>query len=159
MTSLTQNYHYNAHYAEVINTGSANQWPNTLCIRLLIDVIFWGLEHSFWTWSLLWIFDLLKWRNFTGLLRECFSESLNQVWNSCIWHRCKLRMAWPTLLEDLTKLTLYKIRTRRPFCWLQEKKEEIWLSPMTKAPTPTEKSKISNETTQNTPPKTSITQR
>ena len=38
------------------------------------------------------------------------------------------------------------------------KKEEIWLSPMTKAPTPTEKSKKQRENTK-TPPKTSITQR
>ena len=37
------------------------------------------------------------------------------------------------------------------------KKEEIWLSPMTKAPTPTEKSKKQRDNTK-TPPKTSITQ-
>ena len=30
-----------------ITTGSANQPPNTLCIRPLIDVIFRGLENSF----------------------------------------------------------------------------------------------------------------
>ena len=41
---------------------------------------------------------------------------------------------------------------------IQEKKEEIWLSPMTKAPTPTEKSKKQRDNTK-TPPKTSITQR
>ena len=41
---------------------------------------------------------------------------------------------------------------------VQEKKEEIWLSPMTKAPTPTEKSKKQRDNTK-TPPKTSITQR
>ena len=40
---------------------------------------------------------------------------------------------------------------------LQEKKEEIWLSPMTKSPTPTEKSKKQRDNTK-TPPKTSITQ-
>ena len=39
-----------------------------------------------------------------------------------------------------------------------DKKEEIWLSPMTKAPTPTEKSKKQRDNTK-TPPKTSITQR
>ena len=39
-----------------------------------------------------------------------------------------------------------------------EKKEKIWLSPMTKAPAPTEKSKKQRENTI-TPPKTSITQR
>ena len=38
-----------------------------------------------------------------------------------------------------------------------EKNEEIWLSPMTKAPTPTEKAKKQCENTQ-TPPKTSISQ-
>ena len=36
--------------------------------------------------------------------------------------------------------------------------EDIWLSPMSKAPTPTEKSKKQRESTK-TPPKTSITQR
>ena len=39
-----------------------------------------------------------------------------------------------------------------------ERKEEIWLSPMTKAPTPTEKPKKQRDNTQ-TPQKTSITQR
>ena len=32
---------------------------------------------------------------------------------------------------------------------LQEKKEEIWLSPMTKAPTPTEKSKKHHDNIKN----------
>ena len=41
---------------------------------------------------------------------------------------------------------------------LQEKKKEIWPSPMTKAPIPTENSKTEGQHTQ-TPPKTSITQR
>ena len=40
----------------------------------------------------------------------------------------------------------------------KEKKEEIWLSPMTKAPTPNEKSKKQRDNTK-TPQKTSITQR
>ena len=50
--------------------------------------------------------------------------------------------------------------------WLQwnygfqrEKKEENWLSPMTEAPTPTEKIPKNIETIQKTPSKTSITQR
>ena len=38
-----------------------------------------------------------------------------------------------------------------------EKKEEIWLIPMAKAPTPTEKCKKQRDNTK-TPPKTSITQ-
>ena len=42
--------------------------------------------------------------------------------------------------------------------FLKEKKEEIWLSPMTKAITPTEKSKKQCDNT-NTPPKSSITRR
>ena len=42
--------------------------------------------------------------------------------------------------------------------WREEKKEDIWLSPMTKAPIPTEKSKKQRNNTK-TPPKTSITQR
>ena len=33
--------------------------------------------------------------------------------------------------------------------WLKEKKEEIWLSPMTKAPTPTEMSKGQSDNTNN----------
>ena len=40
----------------------------------------------------------------------------------------------------------------------QEKKKEIWPSPMTKPPIPTENSKTKGQHTQ-TPPKTSITQR
>ena len=40
----------------------------------------------------------------------------------------------------------------------QVKKEEIWLGPMTKAHSPTEKSKKQRDNTK-TPPKTSITQR
>ena len=41
---------------------------------------------------------------------------------------------------------------------IERKKEEIWLSPMTKAPTPIEKSKKQRDNTK-TQPKTSITQR
>ena len=41
---------------------------------------------------------------------------------------------------------------------VKEKKEEIWLSPMTEAPTPKEKSKKQHDNTK-TPPKPSITQR
>ena len=36
------------HNATVITTGSANQRPNTPCIRLWIDVTFRGLEDSYW---------------------------------------------------------------------------------------------------------------
>ena len=35
--------------------------------------------------------------------------------------------------------------------YLLEKKEEIWLSPMTKAPTPTEKSKKQRDNTKKSP--------
>ena len=35
------------HNATVITTGSANQRPNTPCIRLWIDVTFRGLEDSY----------------------------------------------------------------------------------------------------------------
>ena len=35
------------HNATAITTGSANQWPNTPCIRLWIDVTFRGLEDSY----------------------------------------------------------------------------------------------------------------
>ena len=35
------------HNATAITTGSANQWPNTPCIRLWIDVTFQGLEDSY----------------------------------------------------------------------------------------------------------------
>ena len=37
------------HNATAITTGSANQRPNTPCIRLWIDVTFRGLEDSYWT--------------------------------------------------------------------------------------------------------------
>ena len=43
--------------------------------------------------------------------------------------------------------------------WKKEKKEEIWLGPMTNAPTPTEKSKKQRDNIKKTPSKTSITQR
>ena len=42
---------------------------------------------------------------------------------------------------------------------LQEKKEEIWFSPMTKAPTPTKQKFKKQRDNTKTPPKTSITQR
>ena len=35
------------HNATAITTGSANQRPNTPCIRLWIDVTFRGLEDSY----------------------------------------------------------------------------------------------------------------
>ena len=35
------------HNATAITTGSANQRPNTPCIKLWIDVPFRGLEHSY----------------------------------------------------------------------------------------------------------------
>ena len=48
MTSFTPNYHKNAHNATLCTIGSANQRPNTPCIRLWIDVICRGLENSHW---------------------------------------------------------------------------------------------------------------
>ena len=36
------------HNATAITTGSANQRPNTPCIRLWIDVTFRGLEDSYY---------------------------------------------------------------------------------------------------------------
>ena len=47
MMSYTKNYRLNMHYAMAITTGSANQRPNILCIRLWIDVTFRGLENSY----------------------------------------------------------------------------------------------------------------
>ena len=48
------------------------------------------------------------------------------------------------------------LTSRRCFivCFLKEKKEEIWLSPMTKAPTPTEMSKGQSDNTNNATKKT-----
>ena len=51
-----------------------------------------------------------------------------------------------------------KSKVQFPYMYFQEKKEEIWQSPMTKAHTPTEKSKKQRDNTK-TPLKTSITQR
>ena len=48
--------------------------------------------------------------------------------------------------------------TNKTFAEYEEKKDEIWLSPMTKAPTPTEKSKKQRANTKS-PPKYSISQR
>ena len=48
------------HNATAITTGSANQRPNTPCIRLWIDVTFRGLEDSYKNLSSLWLpFDAL----------------------------------------------------------------------------------------------------
>ena len=47
MISYTENYRQNVHNATAITTGSANQRPNTPCIRLWIDVTFRGLEDSY----------------------------------------------------------------------------------------------------------------
>ena len=49
MISYSKNYRQNVHNATAITTGSANQRPNTPCIRLWIDVIFRGLEDSYKT--------------------------------------------------------------------------------------------------------------
>ena len=49
-----------------------------------------------------------------------------------------------------------KLKSDKPSCWDQEKKEEIWLSPVTKTPTPTEQSKKQRDNIK-TPPKTLIT--
>ena len=43
----TQNYRKNVHNATTITAGSANQCPNTLCIRLWIDVTFRALKNSY----------------------------------------------------------------------------------------------------------------
>ena len=42
------------HNATAITTGSVNQRPNTLCIRLWIDVTFRGLEDSYslFSWNI-----------------------------------------------------------------------------------------------------------
>ena len=61
---------------------------------------------------------------------------------------CDLRL-WPVTSE---------INRVHPTCTNKEKKKEIWPSPMTKPPIPTENSKTKGQHTQ-TPPKTSITQR
>ena len=51
------------HNATAITAGSANQRPNTPCIRLWIDVTFRGLEHSYcdmaYSYSNLHILNLL----------------------------------------------------------------------------------------------------
>ena len=58
--------------------------------------------------------------------------------------------------EYLYKLFLNVMRRCTELC-IKEKKKEIWPSPMTKTPIPTENSKTKGQHTQ-TPPKTSITQ-
>ena len=47
MISYTNIFHQNMHNTTAITTGSANQRPNTLCIRLWIDVTFRALEDSY----------------------------------------------------------------------------------------------------------------
>ena len=49
------------------------------------------------------------------------------------------------VIQRVYGMTLYKFK----LMVLYEKKEEIWLSPMTKAPTPTEMSKGQSDNTNN----------
>ena len=48
------------HNATAITTGSANQRPNTPCIRLWIDVTFRGLEDSYTTRTSSFLHKILK---------------------------------------------------------------------------------------------------
>ena len=50
--SYTKRFHLNMHNAMANITGSANQRPNTPCIRLWIDVTIRGLEDSYYALSL-----------------------------------------------------------------------------------------------------------
>ena len=55
-----------------------------------------------------------------------------------------------TYIGDIKHTTRFIIhRMEWKFIWDEEKKEEIWLSPMTKAPTPTEMSKGQSDNTNN----------
>ena len=73
--------------------------------------------------------------------------------------KVKVVREWPPSRSTVENLCEYKsVALCRVQFWSQEKKKEIWPSPMTKPPIPTENSKTKGQHTQ-TPPKTSITQR
>ena len=63
------------HNATAITTGSANQRPNTPCIRLWIDVTFRGLEDSYIAarWELGWL------SNKSNVKIETFDTGINSV--------------------------------------------------------------------------------
>ena len=61
-------------------------------------------------------------------------------------------------MPDIHSIQVSCIQLRGSRKSSKKKKEEIWLSPITKAPTPTEKSKKQRDNTK-TPPNISITQR
>ena len=60
-------------------------------------------------------------------------------------------------LIDKTHMDAYSSNYKKLFFSFWEKKEEIWLNPVTKTPTPTEQSKKQRDNIK-TPPKTLITQ-
>ena len=70
-----------------------------------------------------------------------------------LWFRCIAIWSYRT---DTVSIASYLMQNNKFVC--KEKKKEIWPSPMTKPPIPTENSKTKGQQTQ-TPPKTSITQR
>ena len=88
----------------------------------------------------------LPWGILRGHLVICGS-GISRFWHQCVdrtlgpeWSRC-----FPVGL--------------RCVLIIEEKKEEIWLNPMTKAPTPSEKKNKKQRYNTYTPPKTTITQR
>ena len=86
------------------------------------------------------------------LLKQSWNIYIDQSANQCKWYITKMHQHIHPV--DLTHvLVIYRYTSK----YLWEKKEEIWLSPMTKAPTATEKSRKQRDNTK-TPPKTSITQ-
>ena len=64
-------------------------------------------------------------------------------------------LTWETVSENIKNFQVYRHNYHANF---KDKKEEIWLSPMTKAPTPTEMSKGQSHNTNNAT-KSSIKQR
>ena len=62
------------HNATAITTGSANQRPNTPCIRLWIDVTFRGLEDSY-----KWTIPICLSQRYI-LFSAFYSDSMNICW-------------------------------------------------------------------------------
>ena len=87
---------------------------------------------------------LLQWWDVIYVVVDDIS-AINMTEHRYDGENMKLYFTWGSHAIDISKVPI------------QEKKEEIWLSPMTKAPTPTVKSKMQYDNTK-APPKTSITQ-
>ena len=105
-----------------------------LFVRILVGwLVVWGLTSI--------------WRSFSHI--STWKQEITNLWK----FKWRGRKSNPGPLAPKAK----SLTTRPPLLPSEEKKEEIWLSPVTKTPTPTEQSKKQRDNIK-TPPKTLITQ-